>query len=611
MSQRKDSAGQGSSGDQSMAVLAAFVTAASLAFPFMAASALLTWSAARSRRAPWAWMIAGLAVCGWFVRAGAEYLAPFALLRCVLPHTALTLLHLSPAAWGDAITSGLVEAFAGPLFLAIVVATHHALTSGSLRYQHDVRAAASSRLERMVVKPSRALARRDTRHPLDHIRLGRQLANGRPVDVNIDDLRLGVALIGQPGMGKSRALLNIIDGLRRSHASRPFFLLVIEPKADEGFRDELRHVASDADLPWYELSDSATSMTYDPIGSSDAAVVVHKLLATMDFVVNAAIYREIAGHVLALLVAALREVGDAVTFSTICDSLATDKMLALAGRSTSVALKQLASGLASKQRTLEGEAINGLRHRLSRVLLSTYGRVLVEDPMRLTIRLDEVSKCPGILYVATSVHGGGDDARLLLNILLTDIGEVAHKRNSAIARGEQVWPIYVVLDEFAQLARGGSLGESQAIEHRLSNLFELCCSSRVALMPAMQVLPATEELVSDLFAAGVMIVFRTSQADDIAKRLGTVPGSTITHQLDEAGAASGAGTLTAEPQFAVKPDLLRRSAPGVVSIRVGNAVPVFALLTDTSTARDSRSTPQRRVLDFIARTLRLRPGDAS
>jgi hypothetical protein len=221
-----------------------------------------------------------------------------------------------------------------------------------------------------------------------------------------------------------------------------------------------------------------------------------------------------------------------------------------------------------------------------------------------SISLEDVASQPGLLYIGVSTHGGGGDARLLVNVILSDLGELARKRNEEIAQGRGVVPLILFIDEFAQIAHGGSEAETAAAEARLSNSFELARSSQISPFPAMQVLPHTEELLSDVFGSGLLIVLRTAQAEEVSKRLGTVPGGTITHKLESDGhtAAHGEGTYTPEAQWAVSPDTIRRAGVGVAIVRLHNSLPVEVLLQHETWA--PRPSTLRRLWERLFRRAR-------
>jgi len=381
-------------------------------------------------------------------------------------------------------------------------------------------------------------------------------------------------------MGKTVLLAHLVDGILASAATNPAVVVVLDGKEDAGLRNRLAGFAEAHGVAFSELSSGPASASYDPIGGSAPEIVTAKILSTMDFGLNAVIYREIGAHLLVLIIAALQEVKEPVTLPRIRDCLTVAGLLELAGSASSPELRALATAIGAKQRSVQYEAMLGMYHRLARLLASKYGGVLTVRPQCASVSLGDVSRRPGVLYVGVSTHGGGEDARLLVNVILSDLGELARQRNSEIASGDAVLPIYLFVDEFAQVARGGSEAETAAAEARLSNTFELARSSRISPIPAMQVIPKTEELLSDVFGSGLLVVLRTAQAEEVSKRLGTVPGGTITHKLGSDGHASawGEGTLTPAMEWSVSPDTLRRAAVGVAMVRLGNAVPVAVLL---------------------------------
>jgi hypothetical protein len=464
----------------------------------------------------------------------------------------------------------LVELIGSLPLYAVVVWLRNGILSSSIRHIQDRRDKERRRVELLILDPRRCRIRYAPSHPANAIRLGYRLSTGDPFDVPIAALGVGGAVIGQPGMGKTVLLTRLVEGLVASAAKTPCLVAILDGKEDAGLRDALRSSAGEGRLPFSELSSSPTSLGYDPIGTSSPEVVASKIINTMDFGMNAGIYKEIAGHVLALIVSGLQELDQRVTLPGIRNCMTVPGLLALAGRTASPDLMTLAGTMSGRQRTVQSEAMLGTYHRLSRLLTSKYGSLLVSRPGRDELSFGEAMGRSGVVYIGVSTHGGSDDARLLVNVILSDLGELARQRNAAIAAGVNTIPMYLFIDEFAQVARGGSEGETAATEARLSNTFELARSSLISPFPTMQVLPKTQELLSDVFGAGVLVILRTAQAEECSKRLGTVPGGTVTHQLAPDGHATGhgEGSFTPEREWAVSPDILR----------LGNNLPEAVLL---------------------------------
>ena len=566
-----DSAQESSTRSTALSLLAACFIATA-ADPGAALGALITWCfwTKPQPHSPLRWAIAIAlaasiaALRGFVLVAWPWRIATGTQLAGVLPWA--TPLHFGPAVIG----SLAAETLAGPLLLQTVLAST-AMLGGLLTWQLKWQRRADKKKAVAVAGPELRprLMSGGREHPEGAIRLGLDRETQRHVDLDPTELSEHVFLPGASGSGKTTTLTRISDGvLSLGHG-----VVVIDCKGGD-LKQVSAHLAKRHRLPYHLVDpDDHSTLLYDPC-SGEPSDISNKLVGVFNYADAADIYRLASMRVLPILVRALRAAGKPVTLDAIVDSLlspgAMERLGRQAGEPHNTRLLDLSQDVERDKGGILAQGHLGLGLRFGALLEGKFGPIFpaTEGSVHATdynvansrpyLDWDKALSKPGVTYLALRATANSEDVELMGRIIAQDLKQVCSRRIQALAKGEDLVPVLLVIDEFAALREA-------------EQFVDLLLQARQARMPSVlstQYVPETLKIRKAALEAGLIIAHRleTEDAQLVAAQFGTRKVWNDTVQMSPEG-ASGWGSARRVDEYNVHPNDLRDMKRGYAALR--------------------------------------------
>jgi hypothetical protein len=472
-------------------------------------------------------------------------------------------LHVSPVDGSLVLRSIYTEALAGPLWLeGALFVTHlrRRTVHAQVRRDHRLdkrrwRAIREQAQPTFPVRSAKAL-RADTspEHPLDRIRIGRDLETNTALDLELpSDLAAHVFLPGASGSGKTNTIARLADGA----LACGYGLAMIDCKAG-GLENTARKLASRYALPFYLVNpDDPSSLGYNPC-NGDAPSVANKVVGTFTFAPGAEIYKNIAMESVAVAVRGLQATNQPVTLDSLYDAF-SPRGLAMIAQKVTTDDRLRARLLALEPRSGDRLGIagrTGLQRRLGALLEGKFGNLFRTEP---ALDWDNVGSEQSVAYIALSALANSEDVDLMGRVIVQDLKQLCARRLQQLAEGFKPQPLIVVLDEFAALDE----------PEQLLDLLRQAREALVSIVISTQHMPETFALQAACLGAGLLIVHRvaTEDAQIIAAQFGTRPANDLTHQMDYANGFSEKGSVRRIDRYNVHPNEFRELTPGQVALK--------------------------------------------
>jgi hypothetical protein len=409
-------------------------------------------------------------------------------------------------------------------------------------------------------------------HPRGYIRLGVNRDTGQPVDVSLDNLMRGCAVVGVTGSAKSTALRQIAAGAMASGAA----VVGLDGKGP-ALKADLRMAANRHQASFYLLdpTDEATC-TYDLLQGTPARIS-NKILGALipSSTGDSAIYKQLAQGALPHIVEGLQRMNRS-TATELQRVLSEPTLLAkLARESGDDELRDLAAQ-AGKDRLLVS-ALSGLSGRL-RAVSAGYYRPMFDGPGPAYSWA--ITDEPSCTYLSLPTLDAVTDSAVIARVVLSDLAQAIARRQVALQGGATLRPLVVILDELTALSQA-----DPEIEPRVLALLLQARAAHCAVVVAGQTLPVNPTARQAILGAGCLLTLRltASDAETMAGELGTQPTVSVTHQV-EWGQPTGQGTMTLGGHaYRINPQELRALAVGEGVLHIPPGQPIRVKIAQDST----------------------------
>ena len=338
--------------------------------------------------------------------------------------------------------------------------------------------------------------------------LARTLSSGQPFDLDLDELALHVFIPGASGMGKTTSLGRLADGCIAGGWS----LGVVDCKGT-GLLPTAEALAASYQLPLRVIDPENADGTYgyNPC-TGDGPAVANKLVGAFAFGADAQIYSQISMNVISVAVDAMRRAGQPVTVASLIAVLSKGGLALLAdalprddpARSDLLDLDSLPASDITKR------GIEGMRARLRSLASGRFGPVFRAEP---AIDWDAVTTEQAVTFFGLPTTAAPEDVALMGRVIIQDVKQLCGRRQRADARGEELRPLFLIIDEFA------ALGEPQQVVDLLLQARQ----ARIIVALATQLLPEEDSIRKPAMQSGVLIIHRleAEDADKLAAEFGT------------------------------------------------------------------------------------------
>ena len=403
-----------------------------------------------------------------------------------------------------------------------------------------------------AMSPQAPLA--DRGHPQGGIRLGVDRDyQRRAFDLTAAELGLHTFLPGASGSGKTTTVARIADGAMAAG----FGLVVIDCKGG-GLGATARMLADRHGLEFTAVDpDEPDTVGYEPCRGTPAEIA-NKLVGSFSFGTEGEIYKQIAMHVLPLIVKGLMAAGRPVTLHEIAEVCDVAGVRSLVRTMTGPARDDLLRTVEGGQADRAGiDGLLSLKHRFGALLQGSFAPLFEADSV---LDWDGALLAPSVTYVCLSATAASEDVELMGRVLIQDIKQVCSRRLRAVGRGDaNACPVLVVIDEFAALKEA-------------TQIIDLLLQARQAGMPLMlatQFLPDDPNLKKAVLQSGLLIAHRleAKDAEEVAAQFGTKPSWKVTQQIDWETGESQKGSVRDVEEYVVHPNTLRKLPVGQAAVR--------------------------------------------
>ncbi len=402
-------------------------------------------------------------------------------------------------------------------------------------------------------------------HPKGFIRLGADPSN-QPFDLALNEalneLKQHVFIPGLPGTGKTTTLTRLMDGAM----ANGYGVVIVDFKGG-GLRLDAERVARAHKRTTYIVSPNAPdSLGYNPC-TGHGYSVANKIIGALSFGSDAGIYKDVGKGVISPIVNAMRDVGQLVTFDTLWQNLQDADLTRLStalGKVTGLAEVQTRVDDLNYIREEKGTLAagrEGLGHRLLAFRHGAFGALLRKDP---ALVWSDVLAQPSVAYLEVPALGADEDVKLLGLVLIQDLKEVAKERIEAQMRREKVFPILLIIDEFAALKDAG----------QIEDLLRQGRAAQMVIVVATQHLPEKAEMRKVVVGSDLLLVHRVQveDADMLAKQVGThatmeTSVTTDDNRDPQAATPRQSTNVRRTEKFNVEPQDLANLQQGQIAVR--------------------------------------------
>lgn len=387
---------------------------------------------------------------------------------------------------------------------------------------------------------------------------------GAVITVDIDRLTQHTFVVGATGSGKTTTIERVMHGV----ASAGHSVVVIDLKADRGLAARMADIAAELDRPFWLWSMRGPTR-WNPLARGDAAELTDKLMAMEEW--SEPYYERQARRYLHTTIAAMRLVGDTVTFASVGALLEVAALRRLVNDRLDIArdhrqrVLDYLSGLDDGARS----AIAGLASRVALFSETEPGQWVSAAGDEAVLDLSDAMDSGAIVCLSLDSLGYAETAAMLGAMAVLDLKSIAGMRLERIESGEQVRPTLVMVDEFSGM--GG--------DHLLALVARARAAGMAALLSTQDVADLTA--VSDAFRDQVLgntatkLVHRQvvpESAETLAAIAGTREAWDETLQVEQGvrrqvlgglrggwlGEGTGLGTVRATRHYVVHPDELKQ-----------------------------------------------------
>ncbi len=387
-----------------------------------------------------------------------------------------------------------------------------------------------------------------------------QDVHGRPCEVDLQG-EATIAVVGQPGQGKTVDLINLIAQVLRLGWS----VVVLDLKSGAALYEGVTAVASgDKHLPLSVFNvDDPQTLGFNPCLGS-AASIANALVSSFQFTGLADVYAQVGLVAVTTIVATLQALGKPVTIEAIVDCF--DKkghnrlqrwMREHPPTNPEDATRWL-ERLDTLMKSADGarvvaEGHTGMAKRLAALTQGSFGPLLrVENAIDLAANVAR----PSLTYVGLSALARPTDVALLGNVIIQAVKQLVAERH----RQHDRVPCLLVIDETPALGAPA----------QLNDLLLQGREGGITVAAASQFLPEDDALRATLLGAGVVIAHRVAapDAEALAEQFGTHETIEVSPNLDYTTGTISRASMHQGRTYNVSPDQLRNLERGQAAVRV-------------------------------------------
>jgi hypothetical protein len=386
-------------------------------------------------------------------------------------------------------------------------------------------------------------------HPPGKIRLGISPSDGRPFDLDINEIAQHVFIPGASGSGKTTTLVRLADGA----LANGYGVVIIDCKG-VGLGEEARTLATRNNVPFTIVDPrDPDSIGYDPC-SGDAPTIANKLIGAFSFSGEAEIYKQVAMEVIPVVSRAMTAANIPITLDEIYAALGKGGLGRLGRQSGAEKYRQRLEDLEDAGGVGTAGYV-GFQKRLGALMEGSFGELFRKLP---ALDWDQEMSAPRITYLSLSTTGTSEDAELFGRVITQDLKQVCDQRMRAIERGQTPTPVLIIYDEFAALREA----------RQIVDLLLQARQARAPLVVATQYLPEEVPIRKPVLSAGVLVVHRleAQDANAVAAEFGTHTTTALTAQVDYVEGTSEKGSVRWVEEFNIHPNELKALPVGVAAV---------------------------------------------
>ncbi len=387
----------------------------------------------------------------------------------------------------------------------------------------------------------------------NRIFLGRSMESKRNVFLSTEMRRMHTHVVGSTGTGKTDSVIlpMLVQDIQRGRGA-----LVMDAKGDMETLNKIiyhvRRTGREKDFLFFSLAYPEKSNTYNPLLRGNPTELKDKIISaniwTEEF------YKKKSEETLLLLMKALREAGQTVTFHKLYELLSDEeKLVALSNRLKDLRLKGIIDN-ALKKYALFQKDLSGLTADLGMIAESEFAHLLVQEKSQIDLLDAYLTK--KIVYFQLNAQGYEETARRFGRIVLQDLKTVSNHIQAYLPEEKRsFFPVFV--DEFSNFAY------EQFVE-----FLNKARGAHLGITIAHQSLGDLQK-AGDYFMKQILencnikIVMRQDDPESIeiyARISGTVKSMKNTVQTEEdlfGKSPTGMGTVREVEEFRLKPNTIR------------------------------------------------------
>lgn len=403
-------------------------------------------------------------------------------------------------------------------------------------------------------------ARSKSKPPL--VFLGKSMKSKKDLYLSYEMRKMHTHIVGSTGSGKTDS---IILPLFAQDIEQGRGALVMDAKGDRETLNKIYHhvkrVGREKDFLFFSLAYPEKSNTYNPLLRGNPTELKDKIISaniwTEEF------YKKKSEETLLLLMKALKDQNEVVTFHKLYELLSDEKTLsALSQNLKDAHLKKAMRIILTNYRVFQKD-LSGMTADLGMISESEFASILTSEKPEIDLLDAYLNK--KIVYFQLNAQGYEETARRFGRIILQDLKTISNHIQAYLTEDERdFFPVYI--DEFSNFAY------EQFVE-----FLNKARGAHLAILIAHQSLGDLEKqgghfLKQVLENCNIKIVMRQDDPTSVetySKISGTVKSIKDTYQTEEGifhKDMTGLGSTREVDEFRIKPNIIRELARGEAAV---------------------------------------------